>query len=68
MEIRQFLLKRDAVLVHPGLVLRLQFLNDVSYFPVKMKSGAIYAWVKIFRVNPEFRILRLTFLRKSASK
>ena len=27
-----------------------------------------YAWVKVFRINPEFRILRLTFHRKSASK
>ena len=26
------------------------------------------AWVKVFRINPEFRILRLTFHRKSASK
>ena len=25
-------------------------------------------WVKIFRINPEFRILRLTFHRKSTSK
>ena len=25
-------------------------------------------WVKVFRINPKFRILRLTFLRKSASK
>ena len=25
-------------------------------------------WVKFFRINPEFRILRLTFHRKSASK
>ena len=24
--------------------------------------------VKVFRINPEFRILRLTFHRKSASK
>ena len=24
------------------------------------------AWVKIFRIIPEFRILRVTFLRKSA--
>ena len=27
-----------------------------------------YAWVKVFRIIPEFRILRLTFHRKSASK
>ena len=27
-----------------------------------------FAWVKVFRINPEFRILRLTFYRKSASK
>ena len=26
------------------------------------------AWVKVFRTNPEFRILRLTFHRKSTSK
>ena len=26
------------------------------------------AWVKVFRINPEFNILRLTFHRKSASK
>ena len=26
------------------------------------------AWVKAFRIIPEFRILRLTFHRKSASK
>ena len=28
----------------------------------------IFAWVNVFRINPEFRILRLTFHRKSASK
>ena len=27
-----------------------------------------YAWVKVFGIFPEFRILRLTFHRKSASK
>ena len=26
------------------------------------------AWVKVFKINPEFRILRLSFHRKSASK
>ena len=28
--------------------------------------AALYTWVKDFRINPEFRILRLTFYRKSA--
>ena len=28
----------------------------------------VSTWVKVFRINPEFRILRLTFQRKSASK
>ena len=28
----------------------------------------INTWVKVFRINPEFRILTLTFQRKSASK
>ena len=27
-----------------------------------------YTWVKVFRIVPEFRILRLTFHKKSASK
>ena len=31
-------------------------------------SCSASAWVKVFRINPEFRILRLTFHRKSASK
>ena len=30
--------------------------------------SSTYAWVKVFRIIPEFRILRLTFHRKSASK
>ena len=30
--------------------------------------GKIWAWVKVFRIIPEFRILRLTFCGKSASK
>ena len=28
----------------------------------------LFSWVKVFRIIPEFRILRLTFHRKSASK
>ena len=31
-------------------------------------STANNTWVKVFRIIPEFRILRLTFHRKSASK
>ena len=27
-----------------------------------------HSWVKVFRINPEFRILRPTFYGKSASK
>ena len=27
-----------------------------------------HAWVKVFRINPEFRDLRMNFHRKSASK
>ena len=31
-------------------------------------NHVIILWVKVFRIIPEFRILRLTFHRKSASK
>ena len=34
---------------------------------LRILSGDI-TWVKVFRIIPEFRILRLTFHRKSASK
>ena len=35
---------------------------------IKKRQVIISAWVKVFRSIPEFRILRLTFHRKSASK
>ena len=37
----------------------------------KVLSGSVLrinSWVKVFRIFPEFRILRLTFHRKSATK
>ena len=34
-----------------------------------LKTGfMLLSWVKVFRIIPEFKILRLTFHRKSASK
>ena len=33
-----------------------------------IRECILHAWVKIFRINLEFKILRLTFHRKSASK
>ena len=35
---------------------------------VYLEQVRIQAWVKVFRIIPEFRILRLTFHRKSATK
>ena len=32
------------------------------------RKQMVCLWVKVFRIIPEFRILRLTFHRKSASK
>ena len=37
-------------------------------FTVIDSSCCLLPWVKVFRINPEFRILRLSFHRKSASK
>ena len=45
-----------------------------SHFPLADSRRVVvsykqkYARVKVFRINPEFRIFRLTFHRKSASK
>ena len=38
------------------------------FYNIFSKNPISFAWVKVFRINPEFRILRLTFHRKSASK
>ena len=34
----------------------------------KVVAGGLRAWVKVFMIIPEFRILRLTLHKKSASK
>ena len=39
-----------------------------SYQSLNYWEVTILSWVKVFRIIPEFRILRLTFHRKSASK
>ena len=36
-------------------------VNELTVFDLK-------AWVKVFKIIPEFRILRMTFHRKSSSK
>ena len=42
-------------------------INNHKYF-FNFTVQSLYTWVKDFRINPELRILRLTFHRKSASK
>ena len=46
----------------------LEHLGDTGTLLIKGLFYPQIAWVKVFRINPEFRILRLTFHRKSASK
>ena len=41
---------------------------DRSLFGRFKVNCGVNAWAKVFRIIPEFRILRLTFHRKSASK
>ena len=36
--------------------------------PIRRRVRLVLAWVKVFRINPEFKILGLIFHRKSASK
>ena len=41
------------------------------YYYITYMGGTpslVFSWVKVFRIIPEFRILRLTFQRKSASE
>ena len=44
------------------------WFRSFEHFNYLLMGWQTYSWVKVFRINPEFRILRLTFLRKSASK
>ena len=41
------------------------YIDDMPTFSSKL---GICTWVKVFSINPEFRILRLTLYGKSASK
>ena len=41
--------------------------SQAGFWEFRTQHPAL-TWVNVFRINPEFRILRLTFHRKSASK
>ena len=41
---------------------------DVNTSAIQVNSILVVAWVKVFRIIPEFRILRMTFHGKSSSK
>ena len=59
---------------HPSLLDRRGYVETVDehaqqgYTNSTVQDVWMYTWVKVFRITPEFRILRLTFHRKSASK
>ena len=46
---------------------RVQIIGDKVCRLLVIECNLV-TWVKVFRINPKFRILRLTFHRKSASK
>ena len=54
---------KEKYLQHPK-----NFALISSFLEKKVCLFFKHTWVKIFRINPELRILRLTFHRKSASK
>ena len=65
---KEFLLNNNT-----ELTALLESVNAIVKMGAGELSGAIdmtkvSACTKVFRINPEFRILRLTFHRKSASK
>ena len=62
--IRKELVQQVARALH----LRLQFNPKAKVRGIVLILLILETWVKVFRINPEFRILRLTFHRKSASK
>ena len=52
----------DSILSHDINDITITVKEDTNY------HGLMQSWVKVFMINPEFRILRLTFHRKSAIK
>ena len=58
---RQHRFDTDGAFVH-----RLKMVGNIVKVCIKIRPYC--TWVDVFRINPEFRILRLTFHRKSASK
>ena len=44
------------------------FLRPMTPSSLSIQMQVGFTWLKVFRIIPEFRILKLTFCRKSASK
>ena len=52
-----------------GLVLNIHTAHQTNQLsPFGIMITILSAWVKVFRINTEFRILRLTFHKKLALK
>ena len=52
----------DSILSHDINDIKITVKEDTNYHRL------MQSWVKVFRINPEFRILRPTFHRESATK
>ena len=57
-----------AIIIIEGIISRKFHLEFNTMMGMSHCYLYINAWVKVFRIIPEFRILRLMFRRKSASK
>ena len=66
----QILFHWDSSFEHPKQMFKLMGKKYLQFCAPKLVYLNLYhiTWVKVFRINPEFWILRLTFHRKSASK
>ena len=66
------MIDEDGSLIRPALMtggdLRKYQIEGLNWLKVYTNFDTISTWTKVFRSIPEFRIFRLTFHRKSASK
>ena len=66
------MIDEDGSLIRPALMtggdLRKYQIEGLNWLKVYTIYDSISTWMKVFRTIPEFRILRLTLHRKSASK
>ena len=58
-----FFMKAICCIYSNTLEKKSMWMTTTLWTPIEVLICLPYIWLKVFRINPEFRILRLTFIR-----